>query len=80
MIFSSKKNKNIKAPAVKKEELIQSYKNQMRELLKKYENDKKIQTAEKIKLLKQINHELSMNLFFEKDEARKLLKELSLYS
>ena len=33
-----------------------------------------------IKLLKQINHELSMNLFFEKDEATKLLKELSSYS
>ena len=80
LIFSSKKNKNIKAPAVKKEELIQAYKDQMRELLNKYENDKKIQTAEKIKLLKQINQELSMNLFFEKEEAREILKELSSYS
>jgi len=77
LFVSSKKKNNIKNPAVKKEELIQSYKNQMKELLKKYENDKKVQTTEKIKLLKQINHELSMNLFFEKEEASKLLKELS---
>jgi hypothetical protein len=77
LFITASKKKNIKAPAVKKEELIQSYKIQMKELLSKYENDKQLQTKEKIKLLKQINHELSMNLFFEKEEATKLLKELS---
>ncbi|MGB1226701.1 MAG: hypothetical protein ACPG9K_02335 [Poseidonibacter sp.] len=80
LYFSANKKKNIKEPAVKKEELIQSYRNQMKEVLKKHENDKQVQTSEKIKLLKKINHELSMNLFFEKEEASKLLKELSTYS
>ena len=80
LFITANKKKNIKAPAVKKEELIEAYKDQMKELLSKYENDKKLQTQEKIKLLKQINHELSMNLFFEKEEARKLLKELSTLS
>jgi len=80
LFVSSKKKNNIKTPVVKKEELIQSYKEQMKELLLKYKNDKKIQTAEKIKLLKKINSELSMNLFFDKEEATKLLKELSSYS
>ncbi len=77
LFITANKKKNTKVPAIKKEELIQSYKNQMKELLLRYENDKKIQTQEKIKLLKQINHDLSMNLFFEKEEAIKLLKELS---
>ena len=80
LFITANKNKNIKAPAVKKEELIQDYKNQMKELLLKHENNKKLQTEEKIKLLKQINQELSMNLFFEKEEATKLLKELSTLS
>lgn len=77
LFITASKKKNIKEPAIKKEELIQSYKNQMNELLVKYENDKKLQRQEKIKLLKQINQDLSMNLFFEKEEATKLLKELS---
>jgi len=80
LFITAKKKKNIKAPVVKKEELIQSYKNQMKELLLKYEHDKKLQTQERIKLLKKINQELSMNLFFEKEEATKLLKELSTLS
>jgi flagellar biosynthesis protein FliP len=80
LFITANKKKNIKAPAIKKEELIQSYKNQMKELLLRYENDKQLQTKEKIKLLKHINQELSMNLFFEKEEATKLLKELSTLS
>lgn len=80
LFITANKKKSIKPPVVKKEELIQSYKNEMRELLLKYENNKEIQTQEKIKLLKQINQELSMNLFFEKEEATKLLKELSTFS
>lgn len=80
LFFTVNKQKNSKAPSVKKEELIQTYRNQMKDLLLKYENDKQLQTQEKIKLLKQINHDLSMNLFFEKEEATKLLKELSTLS
>lgn len=80
LFITANKKKNIKAPAIKKEELIHSYKTQMKELLLKYENDKELQTKEKIRLLKHINQELSMNLFFEKEEAKKLLKELSTLS
>ena len=76
-LFIIGNKKNIKPPAVKKDELIEDYKNQMRVLLVRYKKDKHLQTQEKIKLLKQINQDLSMNLFFEKEEATKLLKELS---
>jgi biopolymer transport protein ExbD len=77
-LFIKTKNRKVAKPTnVKKDELIQSYKIQMKKLLLKYQNDKNLQREEKIKLLKKINDELSMNLFFNKDEATELLKELS---
>ena len=36
-----------------------------------------MQLQEKLKFLKRINYELSMNIFFEKEEARELIQELS---
>lgn len=77
LYFTKNKKVNIKSPVVKKDELIQNYKNQMQDVLNKYENDKSKQTQEKIKLLKKVNTELSMNLFFDENEAKALLKELS---
>ena len=74
-----KKNKTIfiKPKAVKKEELIQSYRVERLEILKKYEDNKELQLQEKLKFLKRVNYELSMNIFFEKEEARDLIQELS---
>lgn len=71
------KNKKIKQPAIKKDEIITQYKKQMNELVQRYEDDKEKQIKEKIKLLKNINNELSMNIFFDEIEAKKILKELS---
>lgn len=76
-LLNQSKKKNIKPTAVKKSEIIDSYKNQMREVLDKNQDDKSKQLKEKIKLLKQINHELSMNLFFDEKEAKELLNELT---
>ena len=67
----------VKAQRKKKEEIIEAYKNQMSELLKKYDDNKEIQIQEKIKLLKNINNELSMNIFFNEEESKKILQELS---
>ena len=74
-----KKNKTIfiKPKAVKKEELIESYRVELLEILKKYEDNKELQLQEKLKFLKRVNYELSMNIFFEKEEARDLIQELS---
>ena len=74
-----KKNKTIfiKPKAVKKEELIESYRVELLEILKKYEDNKELQLQEKLKFLKRVNYELSMNIFFEKEEARNLIQELS---
>jgi hypothetical protein len=77
--FYFKKNgvSSIKPQAVKKDELIESYKQQLLEILDKYEDNKDLQFEEKLKFLKKVNHELSMNIFFEKEEARNLIQELS---
>ena len=65
------------AKAVKKDELIQNYRVELLEILEKYEDNKELQFQERIKFLKRVNSELSMNIFFEKEEARNLIQELS---
>lgn len=57
----------------KKFEIIQGYRKQMLELLEKYKDNKEVQNEEKIKLLKQINSELSMNIFFNEKEIKEVL-------
>ena len=62
---------------MKKDELIQSYRVELLEILEKYEDNKELQFQEKLKFLKRVNYELSMNIFFEKEESRSLIQELS---
>ncbi|MBP6714634.1 MAG: hypothetical protein KA157_11900 [Aliarcobacter sp.] len=74
-----KKNKNvvIKSAPVKKEELIQGYKEELLNILEENKDNKELQFQEKIKFLKKVNYELSMNIFFDEIEAKKLIQELS---
>ena len=76
-MYFKKNNTAVKPKGLKKEELIQNYKNELLEILEKYENNKELQLQEKVKFLKKVNYELSMNIFFEKEEARSLIQELS---
>lgn len=77
LYFTKNKNVNVKSPTIKKDELKDNYRNQMRELLEEHKDDKSMQIKKKILLLKQINNELSMNLFFDEIEAKEFLQELS---
>ena len=74
-----KKNKNvvIKSAPVKKEELIQGYKEELLNILEENKDNKELQVQEKIKFIKRVNYELSMNIFFDEIEAKKLIQELS---
>lgn len=74
-----KKNKTIfiKPKAIKKEELVENYRVELLGILEKYEDNKELQLQEKLKFLKRVNYELSMNIFFDKEEARDLIQELS---
>ncbi|MFA9239148.1 MAG: hypothetical protein ACEQSQ_04540 [Candidatus Paceibacteria bacterium] len=67
----------IKPAAVKKDELIQSYKDELLEILEGCKENKELQFQERIKFIKKVNYELSMNVFFDEVEAKDLIKELS---
>ena len=78
-IYISLRKKSVipKSKAIKKEELIEAYRLELLEILEEYEDNKELQLQEKLKFLKRVNYELSMNIFFEKEEAKELLQELS---
>lgn len=77
-IFFKGKNSSVSKPkALKKEELVESYKAELLAILEEYKNDTNLQRVEKIKFLKRVNYELSMNIFFDEKEAKDLLQELS---
>ena len=77
LYFKNNKTNFVKPKAVKKEELVENYRLELLEILEKYEDNKELQLQEKLKFLKKVNYELSMNIFFEKEEARDLIQELS---
>jgi hypothetical protein len=74
-----KKNKEvvIKKVPVKKEELIQGYKEELLNILEENKENKELLFQEKIKFIKRVNYELSMNIFFDEIEAKNLIQELS---
>lgn len=76
LIIKQQKKTNIKSAVVKKEEIIEEYKRQIREVISKNKNDQSALLREKTKLLKKINYELSMNLFFDEKESKKIILEL----
>lgn len=76
LIIKQQKKTNIKSSVVKKEEIIEEYKRQIREVISKNKNDQSALLREKTILLKKINYELSMNLFFDEKESKKIILEL----
>lgn len=74
-----KKNKStfVKPVAVKKDDLIQKYKDELLQILEENKENKELQFQEKIKFIKRVNNELSMNIFFDEIESKKLIQELS---
>ena len=75
--FKKNKKVSIKSAPVKKEELIQGYKEELLNILEENKDNKELQFQEKIKFLKKVNYELSMNIFFDEIEAKNLIQELS---
>ncbi|AXH14754.1 hypothetical protein [Malaciobacter mytili] len=69
-------NKSYKPEGVKKQEIIDSYEKEMLELLEKYNLNNDELLKKKKEFLIRVNHELSMNIFFEKQEAQEILQKL----
>ncbi|MBS9782915.1 MAG: hypothetical protein KGV43_03850 [Arcobacter sp.] len=78
LFYIFKKERYFSKPSyVKKSELIEDYKKQMRKIIEENKDnpDKKMQ--ERLKFLKIVNQELAMNLFFDENEAKELINELA---
>ncbi|MGA1932436.1 hypothetical protein ACH5BF_06890 [Arcobacter sp. YIC-464] len=65
-----------KPTAVKKEEIVEEYKLKLEEIKEKHKNNDLKLKEEKIKFIKQVNYELSMNLFFDEHESKKIIQDL----
>lgn len=67
------RKKNYRNIEEKKELIIQDYENKMKGLLQKEQNSQE----HKVMLLKQINSELSRNIYFDQQEIKVILRHLS---
>ena len=71
------KPKASKSKFQKQNEILLEYKEKLRESLKPFKDDKEVMIAKKSSLLKQYSDELSRNIFFDKNDIREIILELS---
>jgi len=77
-IFRDTTPKEVRTKAKKKAEILQKYNEQLSEALAPFARDREAFVAKKSALLKKISQELSQNIFFDEDEIRNIILELSL--
>lgn len=78
LFFLKGRKKTAKKPAfMKKYEIIEAYKQQMQTVIQTYENDAIQLKEKKIILIKKINQELNKNIFFNQEEIKKIIYELT---
>ncbi len=79
LIFFIFRRTNIKhkPTTLKKYELIKKYEYEMLKLINKYEKDRQLMQEKKIEFLKVTSYELHNNIFFEKEEAKAIIKKLA---
>lgn len=66
-----------KSSALKKEELILKYENEMKDIIEKYKDEPTVLTTKKIEYLKKASNQLHNNIFFTEQEAKALVKRLA---
>ena len=71
------KNQSIKTKEQKRAEILTEYRDILQKAIDPLKNDKKAILAKKTSLLKKFSDELSRNIFFDKDEIRSIILELS---
>ncbi len=74
-VLVGRRKYNKKQASVKKEEIILSYENKLKNILDKTDDENKVQ--EKTNFLKSCNDELSRNIYFDKDEIKDILANLA---
>ena len=69
--------KNIKTKAEMRLEMTLKYKKSLTESLKDFDPKDKMRRDKKIMLLREYSDELSRNIYFDKDEVKEIISELS---
>jgi hypothetical protein len=67
----------VKSKEEKKTDIINRYKQELKTALAPLVDDKDAKVSKKSELLKRFNDELSLNIFFDKDELREIILELT---
>lgn len=67
----------VKSKEEKKADIIDGYKQELKLALDPLMDDMDARVAKKSELLKKFSDELSLNIFFDKDELKKIILELS---
>lgn len=76
-IFGKNVTKIVKTKEEKKEEIRDGYRQELRTALLEVTDDKKQRVAIKKELLRRCSAELSLNIFFDNDDIREIILELS---
>ncbi len=76
-VFKTNVSDIVKPKKVKKQEIVEEYTQKLKDELDALKDDKQAQVAKKSQLLKVYSDELSRNIFFEEDEVREIILELS---
>ena len=77
LAFRSKTPEIIKSKTQKRQEIIDDYKEQLKETLLVYSGDKEAQITQKKLMLKKFSEELSRNIFFDADDIKVIIFELA---
>ncbi|NVJ53637.1 MAG: hypothetical protein HWD90_08065 [Campylobacteraceae bacterium] len=71
------KQKEYRSSALKKEELIQKYEDEMKAIIEEYKDDPDTLTIKKIEYLKKASNKIHNNIFFSDSEAKALVQRLA---
>ncbi len=78
--FKQAGNSKVRPKANKKRDIVDGYKKRLHDELLALNGDKEAIKSKKSALLKEFNAELSRNIFFDKEEIREAILELSQYN
>ncbi len=76
-IFRSNKVTNVQTKEQKRLSIVSEYKKELQNSLIKLQDNKKARLAKKSELLKKFSNELALNIFFDNNEIREIILELS---
>jgi len=77
VVLRSDVNDPQKKEKLKKDDILNGYREELRKALEPLKDNKEAKVAKKSKILKKINSELAMNIFFDKDEIREVILKFS---